>query len=315
MTKSTVVVKSGLPELTVQAYVKLLDMPAEEENDSEAKSSVLLRELGKLKEFVREWFRPSGLPRKLGLSVSWLILLGIGFVSGTWAYNDWVRLGHQIGVTDKFTIATLAIAFFAAVFALLAYQVSTGLPNLKLGIMLYKQENPYNYILEYTTGCERWRRLGCWFESQSPPSEHPAEYLGDPDWYTHIAYMWVENRSRYPAKSPSVRVRFGDESNESPMGLCCMDPLAENRDEPWRHKEAGPGWIDTSFKTSGIVLTATQWDGGSTYPIHGKSSRRLPNLPLVTLYSSEKVTNKLRVELLAEGYRKVVKVKIIFKID
>ena len=99
------------------------------------------------------------------------------------------------------------------------------------------------------------------------------------------------------------------------MGLCCMDPQDENRVEPWRHKEVGPGWIDTSFKTSGIVLTATQWDGGSTYPIHGKSSRRLPNLPLVTLYSREKVTNKLRVELLAEGYRKVVKVKITFKVD
>lgn len=307
-------------------------MPAEDENDSEANSSVLirelgklkkvlLRELGKLKKLVRELFRPSRLPRNLGLSVSWLILLGIGFVSFTWAYNDWVRHRHQISVTDKFTIATLAIAFFAAVFALLAYQVSTGPPNLQLGIMFDNQKNPYDHRLEYMTGRERWLRLGCWFGSSAPPSEDPKEYLEDPDWPTHIAYMWVDNRSRYPAKSPSVKVRFGKESDESPMGLCCMNPLAEDPDEPWRHKEVGPGWIDTSFKTSGIVLTATQWDGGSTFPIHGKSSRRLPNLSLATLYSNEKVTNKLivtkklQVELLAEGYRKVVEVKITFEID
>jgi hypothetical protein len=290
-------------------------MPTEDENDSEANSSILLRELGKLKEFVRELFRPSGLPRKLGLSVSWLILLGIGSVSGTWAYNDWAGPGYKITVTDKFTIATLAIAFFAALFALLAYQVSTGPPNLELGIMLHGQGHPYNHRFEYATDRARWRRLECWFKSPTPASEDPEEYLGDSQWSTHIAYMWVDNKSRYPAKSPSVRVRFGDETDKSPMGLCCMNPLAENPDEPWRHKEVGPGWIDTSFMTSGIVLTATQWDGGSTYPIHGKSSRRLPNLSLVTLYSSEIVTNKLQVELLAEGYRKVVKVEITFKVD
>lgn len=295
-------------------------MPAEDENDSEANSSVLLRELGKLKKFVRELFRPSRLPRNLGLSISWLILLGIGFVSFTWAYNDWVRHRHQISVTDKLTIATLAIAFFAAVFALLAYQVSTGPPNLQLGIMFYNQKNPYDHELKYTTGRERWLRLGCWFKSPAPPSKDP-KYLEDPDWPAHIAYMWVDNKSRYPAKSPSVKVRFGKEADESPMGLCCMNPQDENPVEPWRHKDVGPGWIDTSFMTSGIVLTATQWDGGSTYPIHGKSSRRLPNLSLATLYSDEKETNKLivtkklQVELLAEGYRKVVKVKITFEID
>jgi hypothetical protein len=310
MTKSTAAVRSCLTWLTAQAYAKLPDVPAEDKNDSQANRSVFLRGLGKLKEFVRQWLRPSGLRRKLALSVSWLILIGIGYLSIKWTYNHWTQSGHRIAFNDKLTIATLAIAFFAALFALLAYQISTGAPNLRLGIMFYNQDWPYEHRLEYTTDYERWRRLGCWFKSLVPPSENPEEYLGDPDWFTHIAYMWVDNRSRYPAKSPSVRVRFGKETDKSPMGLCCMNPLAENPDEPWRHKEAGPGWIDTSFKTSGIVLTATQWDGGSTYPIHGKSSRRLPNLPLVTLYSEETKTNKLRVELLAEGYRKVVKVKV-----
>jgi hypothetical protein len=55
-----------------------------------------------------------------------------------------------------------------------------------------------------------------------------------------------------------------------------------------------------------------QWDGGSEYPIHGKSSRRLPDLDLATLFS-EPLKNKFKVELLAENYRKVIKVVIEFK--
>jgi hypothetical protein len=284
---------------------------AEDDNDSEANSDFFRRVRGKLKEFARQWFRPQGIRRKIALGVSWLILLGLGCKSFRWVYDDWAQHRHQIAVIDRFPVATLAIAFFAAVFALLAYQVSTGAPNLQLGIMLHKQKNPYNYKLKYKTGCERWRRLECWFDSSAPPSKDP-EYLRDLQWWTHVAYMWVENKSRYPAKSPAVKVRFGEENDESPMGLCRMPLQTENPDGPWRDKGVGLVWKDTSFKTQGIVVTATQWDGGSTYPIHGKSSRRLPDLPLETLYSRETVTNKLQVELLAEGYRKVVKVHIEF---
>jgi hypothetical protein len=281
------------------------------DNDNEDDRRFSRRVRRKLKEWARQWFRPQGMRRKIALGVSWLVLLGLGCESVRWVYDDWAQHGHQIASIDRFPVATLAIAFFAAVFAFLAYQASTGAPNLQLAIMLHKQKNPYNYKLKYKTGCERWRRLECWFGSSAPPSKDP-EYLRDPQWWTHVAYMWVENKSRYPAKSPAVKVRFGGENDESPMGLCRRPPQTGNPDGPWRDKEVGLVWKDTSFKTQGIVVTATQWDGGSTYPIHGKSTRRLPDLPLETLYSTETVTNKLQVELLAEGYRKVVKVHIEF---
>ena len=148
-------------------------MPAEDENDSKANRSVFHGGLRKLAEFVREWFRPPGLWRKLVLGISWLILLAIGSISGIWAYSDRAK----IGIGDKFTLATLAIAFFAAVLALLAYLVSTGAPNLQLGIMLYKKEpgrndpGPYDYKLEYPTESKRWDKLGNWFKSDTPLDE------------------------------------------------------------------------------------------------------------------------------------------------
>jgi len=76
----------------------------------------------------------------------------------------------------------------------------------------------------------------------------------------------------------------------------------------------GPAWTGAAFKTSGTVVLAAQWDGGSEYTIHGKSTRKLPDLALVTLFS-EKLTNKFKAELLAENYRKVVNVAIEFKVD
>src|SRR6266567_3636959 len=130
-------------------------MPAQDGNDSEANKSVSHPRLRKLAEFAGERLRPSGLPRKLLPGFSCLVLIAIGSISGMWAYNGWA----QVKIGDKLTLATLAIAFFAAVLALLAYQVSTGVPNLQLGIMLLKQD-PDKYKLKYPTDSKRWEK-GC----------------------------------------------------------------------------------------------------------------------------------------------------------
>jgi hypothetical protein len=234
----------------------------------------------------------------------------IGSASGFWAYNDWMR--PEIAASDKFAIATLAIAFFAAVLALLAYQVSTGTPDLELGIMLYKQE-PYKYKLTYTTDSKRRGKLRDWFESASPSNEDPKFLWEDPEATKHIAYMWINNKSRYPAKSPAVIMRFG-ENDKSSMGLCWIQPESYDLDGPWKDRGQGPAWKGTQFKTSGTAVFAVQWDGGSGYPIHGKSTRRLPDIPLISLFSAEP-TNEFKVELLAENYRRVVRVSIAFKVE
>jgi len=295
-------------------------MPTGDENGNEADRDLFNCGLTELAGFLGKFFRRSGLPRRLILFFSWLVLVIIGIASGLWAYSDWTQLRPKIGPTDKFAIATLAIAFFAAVFALLAYQVSTGPPDLELGIMLYRQD-PRKYDLKYMTDSERRGKLRAWFKSRGPSSEDPKFLWDDPReslWddlkaSTHIAYMWIDNKSRYPAKSPAVIIRFG-EDDDSSMGLCWTQPECYNLDEPWKDRSQGPTWKGTHFKTSGMVVLAAQWDGGSEYTIHGKSTRRIPDLPLVTLFS-ERPKSEFKVELLAENYRKAVKVAIEFKED
>lgn len=114
----------------------------------------------------------------------------------------------------------------------------------------------------------------------------------------------VDNQSKYSANSPSVILRFGIDDN-SRMGLCAAQELMEEKDLPWKEIE---------FKTSGLAIIATQWDGGSEYPIHGHSIRRLPNLSFVLLYG-DKGQREIDVELLAEGYRTVQKIEIEFTVE
>lgn len=288
-------------------------MSTGDQDGSEANRGLFRRGLAKLAGFLGKWFRRSGLLRKLALGFSWLVLAIIGSASGLWAYNDWMQSRPKIAVSDKFAIATLAIAFFAAVFALLAYQVSTGTPDLELGIMLYGQENPYDHMLKYATDSKRRKKLEGWFESTDPSSEDPKFLWEDPEPTKHIAYMWINNKSRYPAKSPAVIMRFG-KNDDSSMGLCWNQAESYDLDGPWKDRGQGPAWKGTAFKTSATAVLAAQWDGGSGYPIHGKSSRRLPDLALVTLFSRS-LTNEFEAELLAENYRKVIKVTIEFKED
>ena len=288
-------------------------MSTGDQNDNEASRGPFRRRLAKLTGLLGKWFRRSGLLRKLVLYFSWLILAIIGSTSGLGAYNAWMQSRPKIAPADKLAIATLAIAFFAAVFALLAYQVSTGTPDLELGIMLYRHKDPYDYKLIYVTDSKRRKKLEGWFESTDPSSEDPRFLWDDSAATKHIAYMWINNKSRYPAKSPAVIMRFG-RNDDSSMGLCWNQAESYDLDGPWKDKGQGPAWKGTAFKTSGTAVLAAQWDGGSEYPIHGKSSRRLPDLALVTLFSRP-LTNEFEAELLAENYRNVVKVTIEFKED
>jgi hypothetical protein len=87
------------------------------------------------------------------------------------------------------------------------------------------------------------------------------------------------------------------------MGLC----------KSWKEKDDLP-WKAIDFTSSGIVALAMRWDG--EYPIHGHSNGRLPNLPLVTLFSAERAGSaKFDIELLADGYRDVVPVTMNFTVE
>jgi hypothetical protein len=59
-----------------------------------------------------------------------------------------------------------------------------------------------------------------------------------------------------------------------------------------------------------------QWDGGPTYSIHGNSIRRLRDLDLNKLYVNPGTgPPALLIELLADGYRKVIIFLVNFTVD
>ena len=239
------------------------------------------------------------LQRKFALRFGWLVLVGVGAVTTLWAYHIWTRSAYQPTVGDVFSLGTLVITFFAVVIALLAYQVSTGSPDLELGIMLYGEE-PYCHVLQFKTSDKRWVELSEWFKAKN---DFSVAKLGvDPVGWTKIAYIWINNNSKYPARNPAVVVRFGD-VNEPTLGLC----------KSWRTADDLP-WKDTASTSSGIFVVTTQWDAEN--PIHGFSSRRLPNLPLETLFSSQTERPVIfHIDLLADGYRKTEKITIQFIVE
>lgn len=168
---------------------------------------------------------------------------------------------------DVLVGATLLLAAIAAIVALVAYAVSTGLPNIGVRV-------DFNRNLE--TGIR-------------------ADQCGVP---TGIIYL--RNESSYSAQNPAVIVRLHE------MSFRPSDHDRNSFERKW-------ALID-SENDRGIRYTAVQWDGGPTYSIHGHSTRRLPDLALEDLQfnpnASRLIGPRLKVEILAEGYRKVVSVPL-----
>jgi hypothetical protein len=201
-------------------------------------------------------------------------------------------------VGDVFSLATLLTTFVAVAVALLAYQGSTGLPNLELIILFYGEEN--THVMNYTTSAKRWAELGKWFGA--PNDDSIAELEVDRDGWKKVAYIWIHNKSKYSAHNPAVIVRFGDIHHPT-LGLC----------KSWKSKD-DPPWRSPSLTRSGMVVVETQWDGD--YPIHGGTTRRLPDLHLETLFSTD-ITRPavFYIDLLADGYKRPVKMIMNFIVE
>jgi hypothetical protein len=238
----------------------------------------------------------SGSGRRFALVFGWVALLVVVGGTALWASLVWTRLN----VGDVFSLATLVITFLAAVVALLAYQVSTGLPDLILFIW-FQNEAPDSRNIYIKTSAERWAELGNWFKARN---DYPIPVLKEDDnGSAKVAYISIYNRSRYAAHNPAVIFRFGD-VNKLTLGLC----------KSWKTRD-DLLWKDISLTSSGTFVVETQWDGG--YPIHGISSRRLPELPLETLYSTdpERKSVEFQVDLLADGYRQIQPITINFTVE
>jgi hypothetical protein len=175
-----------------------------------------------------------------------------------------------------FSGAAVLLAVIASLVALMAYAVSTGSPDLQLRIAF-----PFSKLNE---------------PSFKAHIQKNGVILADQFKQT-IGRVSLHNTSRYSAVNPAVVVRF--------QGMA----FTVNTD-----REEG-AWEMLEFRTS-VGITAIQWDGGPQYSIHGESTRVLPALHLDRLMQFPGLGEaNLVIELLAEGYRKVVTIPVSFILE
>jgi hypothetical protein len=262
--------------------------------------------------------------RYILLAFAWLVSIGIIVVSIGWVDHIWHSVAKTDRVTDIgaiFTFATLLLGLIAGLVAISAYAVSTGQPNLKVRI-LFSYQDHFNQPVFETVG-------------ETEPGYDEDKVIAAGESWTKVAYIWIKNSSSYSAKSPAVIISLDPDYSAYPKMAIPRElpgPTDEKDSSPskpandWNQSS----WKDIEFSANGKDVFAMQWDGGP-YPIHGHSIRRLPNLSFDGLFckSSEGQSTielpasngkcevpvhaiVMRVELLADGYRRRVPITVTF---
>jgi hypothetical protein len=189
---------------------------------------------------------------------------------------------------DVLVGATLLLAAIAAIVALVAYAVSTGLPDIRISVE-FRDSVPNNpeFLAESQDGWLRGIRR-------------------------NFCTIWLLNESGYSAKNPAINVGLGTMAfGSEDESLRALDSKRIPYAKDWEVYDAIhiDDWLGNK---------QFQWDGGPTYSIHGHSTRRLPDLNfsewrmLPTRGASPPL---LTFEILAEGYRKVVTLPVNFVVD
>jgi hypothetical protein len=203
-----------------------------------------------------------------------------------------------VAAGDVLVGATLLLAAIAAVVALLAYALSTGAPELQISVRFQRasRDNPEKSspnslefeAIRLETGVFRKKRF-------------------DRD----LVEILLRNVGSYSAKNPAVIVR---------VNAMFFIPLpTEEPGTDWPEIES-VGTSETSLligkNTLDRGIKAVQWDGGPTYSIHGYSTRRLPNIDFFDLhYVPQWGRPGLTIEILAEGYRREIKLPVGFTVN
>ena len=182
--------------------------------------------------------------------------------------------------------ATLLLAIIAALVALLAYAVSTGAPQIDISIRLPLYGHQNNLEFEVEPGNAR---------HSNGPAITGAEVFTVKAFQQLVAMIQLCNRSRYSAVNPAVIVRLE-------AMIFAADSLAASSNH----------WVPVEFANR-FSIRAVQWDGGPWYPIHGNSTRRLPDLHVNELrILPEEGPPAFVFEILADGFRRTVTVPIRF---
>ena len=195
----------------------------------------------------------------------WIVLVGtmlvlgsIAAIAAVWGWD--VKFGLPHG-TDKVTrintiVAATAYlaAIVAAIFALIAYWQTSGLPSFRVEIVF----RPSNSATPAFTATPR--QAPPWVDASCAPI--PSSYsqesvpILDRTSSETILTVVVTNTAKYAARNPGVRIHFdGLLYNAPPSGWTSA--------ERWGEKNG---------------QKAIQWDGGTENIIHGKWSRTLPDV-------------------------------------
>jgi len=179
---------------------------------------------------------------------------------------------------DVLSGGTLLLALVAALVALQAFAVTTGLPDLKVQVWFDSSDRNRPVFLASTLA-------NGWLQT-----DHPAGQT--------VAKIRLRNQSAYAAQNATMLVRL--------HGIASVRETFRDSAEWW-----GADAIDD------IGITSVQWDGGSTFLIHGHSMRRLPDLNLGRLLCiGEWGDACFVIDILASpGYRRTVAIPVEFVID
>jgi hypothetical protein len=177
------------------------------------------------------------------------------------------------------------LAIIAAVVALLAYAVSTGAPDIDMSIRLPLNGHPNNLEVEVEPGSTR---------HSNGQAATDAEVFAVKAFQQLVAMIQLCNRGRYSAVNPAVIVR-----------LQAMMFTADS------HAASSNHWVSVEF-ASRFSIRVVQWDGGPWYPIHGDSTRRLPDLHLNEVRITGGGDAGIRVRILADGFLRTVTVPVRF---
>lgn len=224
------------------------------------------------------------------LSLSAIVSILIVLAVIGWAASIWVHSSHSASVTDPLaevgdvlTFGTLLLALIAGLVALRVYAISTGRPELKFRI-LFRDQHFNKPIFQTIKRGELDRKI-----FRKVQLGHRDNFAAGKPW-EKTAYIWVKNDSKYPARSPVVIVTLGP-------GMAIFRPrvkpnrimaIFEPRAKPTTNQNQD--WRDIELRSSGVDVLAMQWDGGTEYPIHANSTRRLPDLSFEGVHSRVSAT-------------------------
>jgi hypothetical protein len=225
----------------------------------------------------------SRLRRLALLTCVFVVIVLIGLLAALAVLGTMLRSARLsdrlVEVGDILSGATLILTIVAALVAVLAYAVATGLPDLKV-------------------------RVSFPFSRPNVPRFQASSVSGNGDIrvneFKQVSMtLSVSNESGYSARNPAVIVKL--------RGMAFLDQ------EVGRAKQQG--WTVIGFVTT-QGITEVQWDGGGDYSIHGHSVRKLPEL---WLHQLRKVASwpdpVMEIQLLADGYSKKASVPVEFMLD